>query len=89
MIILIYLKKIKKDDVNCKKEISIQREIFQICQNEEKKKRRNDDASAGVGGNDNEEIDLITTNDKKIQSSCTINNNIKENDKNENPQNAK
>ena len=79
---------LKKDDNNCKKDISIQRDIFQICHNEEKKKRRNDDASVGVGGNDNEEIDLIITNDKNIQSSCTINNNIKENDKNENPQDA-
>ena len=79
---------LKKDDDNCKKDIPIQREIFQICHNEEKEKRRNDDTSTGVGGNDNEEIDLIITNDKNIQSSCPINNNIKENDKNENPQDA-
>ena len=76
---------LKKNDDNCKKDILFQREIFQICHNEEKEKRRNDDTSfSRCWRNDNEEIDLIITNDKNIQSSCTINNNIKENDKNEN-----
>ena len=44
---------LKKDDDNCKKDIPIQRDIFQICHNEEKKKRRDDDTSVDVGGNDN------------------------------------
>ena len=45
---------LNKDDDNYEKDISIQREIFQFCHNDEKKKSRNNDASAaGVGGNDN------------------------------------
>ena len=78
---------LKKDDINCKKDISIQREIYQICHNDEKKNRRDDDTSVGVGGNDNEEIDLIITNEKNIQSSGLINNDKKVNDRNESPQN--
>ena len=79
---------LKKDDDNCEKDISTQRDIFQFCHNDGKKKSRNDDASAGVGGNDNEEIDLIITNEKNIQSSCPINSDIKKNDKNDNPLNT-
>ena len=68
---------LKKDDDIFEKDISIQREIFQFCHNDEKKKSRNDDVSTGVGGNVNEEIDLIITNEKNIQSSCPINSDIK------------
>jgi hypothetical protein len=81
---------LKKDDANCQKDILIKSKISQIYQNEEikeKNKNRKYDALSSVGRNDNEEINLIITNEKNIQSSDLINNNIKVNDKNEKQQN--
>ena len=75
---------LKKDDANCQKDILIKSKISQIYQNEEikeKNKNRKYDALSSVGRNDNEEINLIITNEKNIQSSDLINNNIKVNDK--------
>ena len=60
---------LKKDDVNCKKDIPIKSKISQVYHNEEskeKKERRKDDTLSDVGINDNEEINLIIISEKKI-----------------------
>ena len=81
-----YYNLLRKNSENCRKDIYFKSEISQICHSEEKKKNRNDDSSTGVRKNDNEEINLIITNEKNIQSFFHINKLIKVNDKNENRQ---
>lgn len=87
-----YYHLLKKNDVNCEKDMPINDEISQNNQNKEskeKKKSMKDGTLSGVGRNDDddEDVNLIITSEKNIQNSGPINNDIKVNDKKESPQN--
>ena len=87
-----YYHLLKKNDVNCEKDMPINDEISQNNQNKEskeKKKSMKDGTLSGVGRNDDddEDVNLIITSEKNIQNSGPINNDIKVNDTNESPQN--